>query len=154
MLEHSQHSDHPVPESADPAPGVTALLRETHRLTAKALSNRIAPYGVTIGQWHFLRALWDEDGITQRELSHRVGMMEPTTVTALNGMERGGLVRRVRNPRDRRKLNVFLTETGKALKGRLLPLEAALNNEVATIAAGAPSLEAGLQAILDNLERG
>lgn len=97
------------------------LLRDTYRAFTKLLQARIATQGVTIGQWYFLRVLWDEDGLTQRELSQRVGMMEPTTVTALNGMEKRGYVRRVRNTDDKRKVNIFLTERGRALRNILLP---------------------------------
>ena len=97
------------------------LLRDTYRAFTKILQARISAHGVTIGQWYFLRVLWDEDGLTQRELSQRVGMMEPTTVTALNGMEKRGYVRRVRNTDDKRKVNIFLTEKGKALRNVLLP---------------------------------
>lgn len=134
-----------------PVVGVAALLRDAHRAVAKSLSAKIAPHGVSIGQWHFLRALWQEDGMTQRELSHRVGMMEPTTVTALNGMERRGLVKRVRNPRDRRKLNVFLTDAGRSLKAQLLPLEEALNQEIALLAAGADGFDQALEAVIGGL---
>jgi MarR family transcriptional regulator, organic hydroperoxide resistance regulator len=74
-----------------------------------------------MGQWFFLRALWDEDGLTQRELSHRVGMMEPTTVTAVNVMESQGLVQRVRNVYDRRKMNIHLTDKGRALRDTMMP---------------------------------
>ncbi|MBP2296728.1 MarR family winged helix-turn-helix transcriptional regulator [Azospirillum rugosum] len=104
--------------------------REVHRAFARALQNRIASHGVSMGQWYFLRALWDEDGLTQRELSQRVGMMEPTTVTALNTMERQDLVRRVRNPHDRRKVNIFLTPKGRALRTDILPCA----NEIAELA--------------------
>ena len=61
------------------------VLRDTYRGFSRVLQSKIAPHGVSIGQWYFLRVLWEEDGLTQRELSQRVGMMEPTTVTALNG---------------------------------------------------------------------
>ena len=104
--------------------------REVHRAFARALQNRIGSHGVSTGQWYFLRALWDEDGLTQRELSQRVGMMEPTTVTALNTMERQDLVRRVRNPHDRRKVNIFLTPKGRALRTDILPCA----NEIAELA--------------------
>jgi DNA-binding MarR family transcriptional regulator len=97
------------------------LVRDAHRSLVRSLQSRIAIHGVSMGQWFFLRALWDEDGLTQRELSQRVGMMEPTTVTALNGMERRGLVQRVRNVRDRRKVNIFLTPRGRALREVLMP---------------------------------
>lgn len=97
------------------------LLRDTYRAFTKVLQARISTHGVTIGQWYFLRVLWDEDGLTQRELSQRVGMMEPTTVTALNGMEKRGYVKRVRNADDKRKVNIFLTARGRALRNVLLP---------------------------------
>ena len=106
-----------------PAPGslLSQVVREVHRTFSRTLQHRIASHGVSMGQWYFLRALWEEDGLTQRELSQRVGMMEPTTVTALNTLERQDLVRRVRNPHDRRKMNIHLTAKGHALRDALLP---------------------------------
>lgn len=97
------------------------VVRDVNRAFARALQARIARSGVNMGQWFFLRALWEEDGLTQRELSHRVGMMEPTTVTAVNVMEAQGLVQRVRNAHDRRKMNIFLTDKGRALRDTMLP---------------------------------
>src|SRR5579862_5325949 len=96
------------------------LVRDAHRAFQRLLERRIAPYGVTRGQWYFLRVLWTTDGLSQRELSGRVGMMEPTTVIALRSMERAGLIRRVRSNDDRRKMGVFLTDKAKRLRGELL----------------------------------
>ena len=94
----------------------------THRLLQRYLQLQIAPYGITLGMWYFLRALWEEDGLTQSELSRRIGTMEPTTLTAILAMSRLGLVRRVRDKSDRRKLHVRLTPKGRRLKSELLPL--------------------------------
>jgi len=97
-------------------------VRMTHRLLQRVLQIRIEPYGVTLGMWYFLRALWEEDGLTQRELSRRIGTMEPTALTAIQIMERSGLVKRVRNKDDRRKLHIHLTPQAIDLKRRLLPI--------------------------------
>lgn len=97
-------------------------IRMANRATQRYLQAKIEPYGVTPGMWYFLRALWQEDGLTQRELSRRIGTMEPTTLTAIASMEKIGLVTRARDERDRRKLNVSLTPKGRALKAVLLPL--------------------------------
>jgi DNA-binding MarR family transcriptional regulator len=97
-------------------------VRDAHRAFQHVLEQRIAPFGVTRGQWYFLRVLWIEDGLTQRELSARVGMMEPTTVIALRGMEKAGLLRRARSRDDRRRAHVWLTPEGHRLQKRLLPL--------------------------------
>lgn len=89
------------------------------------------PHGITLGMWYFLRVLWEEDGLSQRELSDRVGTMEPTTLEAIRAMEAKGLVRRERDANDGRKRLVFLTEQGRALEELLLPLAQALVQEAA-----------------------
>ena len=100
------------------------IVREVYRSFARCLQARIAREGVTIGMWFVLRMLWEKDGSTQRELGERVGINGPTMVAALNSMERAGLVKRVQNRDDRRKINVFLTERGRKVKSRLWPMAA------------------------------
>ena len=73
------------------------LIRSTHLTFAKYLRNLLPPHKVTPGQWYFLRALWQEEGLSQLELSRRVRTTEPTTVSALRLLERNGLIERVRN---------------------------------------------------------
>lgn len=92
------------------------LVRDAHRAFQRLLDRRIAPYGVTRGQWYFLRALWNTDGLSQRELSARTGLMEPTTVIALRSMEKAGLIARTRGEGDRRKMCVLLTAKAKRLR--------------------------------------
>ncbi len=97
------------------------VIRATHLTFAKYLRNRLQPHKVTPGQWFFLRALWQEEGLSQRELSRRVRTTEPTTVSALRLLARNGLIERVRNTQDRRTINIFLTPKGRELKDTLLP---------------------------------
>jgi MarR family transcriptional regulator, organic hydroperoxide resistance regulator len=104
------------------AESVGYQIRATHRLLQRLLQSKIEPHGITLGMWYFLRALWHEDGLTQRELSNRVGTMEPTTLSAIVIMEKKGLVRRLRNASDRRKWHIHLTPKGRALRAKLLPL--------------------------------
>ena len=103
------------------------LVRDAHRAFQRLLERRIAPHGVTRGQWYFLRVLWTKDGLSQRELSARVGMMEPTTVIALRSMEKAGLVRRVRSIDDRRVTHVRITAKAKRMRDELLQLARGIN---------------------------
>ena len=48
--------------------------------------------------------------------------MEPTTLSAILNMESRGLVRRVRDKVDRRKLHIHLTAKGRDLQHKLIPL--------------------------------
>ena len=96
-------------------------VRDLNRLMQRALAARIQPRGVAPGAWYFLRVLWEEDGLTQRELADRIGMREPTAVIALRGMEAAGWITRERAAADRRKAQVRLTPAGRALRDALLP---------------------------------
>jgi MarR family transcriptional regulator, organic hydroperoxide resistance regulator len=122
MPPHAPSKAKPQRRLADLPPHLSSgyLVRDAHRAFQRLLERRIAAYGVTRGQWYFLRVLWITDGLSQRELSARVGMMEPTTVIALRSMEKSGLIRRVRGDDDRRKVRVFLTAKAKRLRGELL----------------------------------
>lgn len=117
-------------------------VRDLNRLMQRALAARLAPAGVAPGAWYFLRVLWEEDGLTQRELAARIGMQEPTAVIALRGMEEAGWITRSRSEEDRRKVHVHLTPAGRALRERLLP------EARAVIAQAATHLDAGELATL------
>jgi DNA-binding MarR family transcriptional regulator len=105
------------------------LCRIAFRNLSRALERRTLPHGVSSGQWRFLRMLWIEDGITQRELSRRVGLREPTTVTALKGLEKAGLIHRWQSPDDRRKLHVYLTPKARQLRATLAPYVVEVNEK-------------------------
>jgi DNA-binding MarR family transcriptional regulator len=103
-------------------------VRMTHRALQRYLQARIGPHGVTLGMWYFLRILWREDGLSQRELSNRIGIREPTTLIAITAMQRLGFVARGRDRSDRRKRIVSLTPAGRRLEAELLPIAAEVVN--------------------------
>lgn len=103
------------------------LVKDATRALVRALQTRLARHHVSFGHWTFLRILWEGDGLTQRELSEEAGVMEPTTFSALKAMERLGYIARRRRGDDRKKVYVFLTPKGRALKRALVPLAVGVN---------------------------
>ena len=95
---------------------------------ARAIRVRLQSHQITPGQWYFLRALWNEEGLSQRELSRRVGTTEPTTLSALRLLARSGMIERVPNPKDRRTINIFLTDKAREIRSELIPLAIEFNN--------------------------
>ena len=110
---------------------IGTLMRVTLAKLREAVQKRLSAEGIPWSCWPFLRVLWDKDGITQRELTSLVGMRQPTTVSALQSMEKLGLVTLERETEDRRKLRIHLTKHGWSLKSKLLPDIVALNDQVA-----------------------
>jgi MarR family transcriptional regulator, organic hydroperoxide resistance regulator len=103
------------------------LVRDAARALVRSLSVRLAEHHVSFGHWSFLRVLWEGDGLTQRQLSVRAGVMEPTTFSAIKTMERLGYVARRQHGGDRKKVYIYLTRKGRSLKERLVPLAEDVN---------------------------
>ena len=123
----------PPPDAATPFEyplerSIGSQLRKTHRLYERDLAAFLASADVPLGMWYFLRALWEEDGLSQRELSERAGSTAPAAVEQLRNMETRGFIRRERRAEDKRKVYVYLTELGRELKARLLPYAAEVND--------------------------
>ncbi|MDP6377167.1 MAG: MarR family transcriptional regulator [Pseudomonadales bacterium] len=111
----------------DPLESIGYLSRINYRIFAHALEKRTVKHGVTSGQWRFLRVLWEQDDITQRELSRRVGIKEATTVRTVASLVNSGFVTRARSKEDRRRIMIRLTAKARRLHNRLLPIVIEIN---------------------------
>jgi MarR family transcriptional regulator, organic hydroperoxide resistance regulator len=114
-------------QEAVPNDRLAHLVKHAARGLARALQMRLTEHSVSYGHWTFLRILWETEGLTQRQLSGEAGVMEPTTFSALNAMERLGYVVRRPSPKSRKEVHVYLTLKGRALKTKLVPLAEEVN---------------------------
>jgi len=96
-------------------------MREIVKLFVRAHSRALKVYGITIGQWQFLRALWEKEGQSQAELSDVLGTTSAATVFSVNLLERDGLAERVPDRTDQRRYLIHLTPRGRHLREALLP---------------------------------
>ena len=110
-----------------PKTGIGMLLRDADSAFNRYLTAQLAVHGVTFGQFQHLRNLWVEDGLTQAELSRRIGIEMASSTAILDSLAAGKLITRVRNAADRRKINVFLTPAGAALEKALMACAADAN---------------------------
>ena len=140
-------------QEAVPNDRLAHLVRDAGRAYTRALQVRLAQHDVPFGHWTFLRILWEKDGITQRELSDRAGVMEPTTFSAIKNMEALGYVVRRQLLDNKKNMYVFLTPLGRSLKKKLIPL-AEEANQVSIQGVSAADIHTTRQvllAILNNL---
>lgn len=107
--------------------GLGKRLRLAHIAFSRGLRLELAKEDVSFGQFVHMERLWEQDGLTQKELSRRVGVEMASSTAILAELEARGFVRRQRNEKDRRAINVFLTAAGEALKPRLLACAARVN---------------------------
>ncbi len=105
-------------------------------------------------QGRILHVLWQRDSIPIVELSQKTGLAKTTLTSMLDRMEQAGLVTRVYDASDRRRIRIRLSEQAQALSGQYERISAAMNavfydgftdDEIR-------AFETYLQRILDNLE--
>lgn len=102
-------------------------VRRCHRLFDRLLNLYLSPHGIGSGFWYYLRVLWRQDDLTQRALSEEINVAENSTVVTLTAMEQRGLIGRIRDAADRRKIRVRLTDQGRSLEEQLMPFAIRIN---------------------------
>lgn len=153
LAKNIQGYRYPAEYYSNPENSIGYLARMVFRSFSRLLERHTLEHQVSAGQWRFLRQLWREDGITQRELSERVGMREPTTVVALKGLEKAGFITRRKTAEDRRKTFIFLTPHARNLELLLAPMSAEIH-EVATHGMSddeVEQLQSLMRRVIDNL---
>ena len=91
------------------------FLTRTARGVSRAFEAALAGVGGSLPTWLVLASLKGGLHRSQRELARDIGVEGPTLTHHLNRMEAAGLVRRARNPANRRVHDVELAPAGEAL---------------------------------------
>lgn len=115
---HALNTSHVFDERGRTIAWMTRTLLRLYNATAQRVLDR---EGISIAHWYYLRVLSQHGTLNQRELSKRVEIAPTTAVTALDALEKRGLVRRERDTTDRRRQFVSITDEGARLIDVLMP---------------------------------
>ncbi|MDN3682965.1 MarR family transcriptional regulator [Vibrio tapetis subsp. quintayensis] len=97
---------------------------------AKKFEVELKKHGLTVALWPTMMCLWEEEGVTQRDISAKSKVENSTTTRTLDKLEHLGLVERRTDPNSRRSFRIYLTAKGHGLKETLLPIPVAVNHEM------------------------
>ena len=76
----------------------------------------LEPLGLTYPQYLVMLILWEEDGLTLKDIGTQLAQKSGALTPVLKRLEQDGLVERIRDDHDERALNIKLTENGVALR--------------------------------------
>lgn len=74
--------------------------------------------GLTYPQYLVMLVLWEGDGLMVSELGQRLSLDSGTLTPLLKRLEAAGLVARMRDVADERRVHIHLTAAGRKLKAR------------------------------------
>lgn len=116
-------------QQLDVGTSVGFLLAKAYQRACVIFKEEFDGFDLTPQQFGLLGFLWQEDGITQAELSARSQIDRTTMGGLIDRLEKEGLLARRSHPEDRRAYQIYLTEKGKALQPALTPLAVAAQDK-------------------------
>ena len=151
-------SAEPTPEDAPEfvADYLLYLLAAASEGASAQFHAEVRKAGLRVPEWRVLACLYDRDGAMITHLA-RVALVEQSRLTRIIiQMEERGLVLRQSDPKDGRRVRVFLTPAGRKLVSGLVPRARA--HEAALLAQlsghDSTNLKPMLRALIDMLEAG
>jgi DNA-binding MarR family transcriptional regulator len=79
-------------------------------------------FGVSLGMWRVLAALWQSEGTRLVDLALRTSIEVSTLSRTVGALRRRGLVRSMRKGTDAREISIALTAKGRVLTGQIIPM--------------------------------
>lgn len=115
----------------------------------KYYNTRFSEYGITLTQSFILFALMMQDGQNVKNLAERLSLESPAVTGLIDRLEKEQMVERRNDPDDRRALRVYLTEKGRELAEKLIPIAVEFNNKLKSLFTA--EQEQALKKVLDSI---
>ncbi|SMX51171.1 MarR family winged helix-turn-helix transcriptional regulator [Actibacterium lipolyticum] len=92
------------------------------RLSAGMAKRYSDEFGISVAEWRILVHVADSDAVSIREIHQRVHLEKSKASRAASRLEAAGYLSKQVNDQDRRLISLTLTEKGRELMDRLLPV--------------------------------
>ena len=100
------------------SPSLLYMVKQVELVVRSHLDELVKPSGITALQYTALTVLERHDGLSAAQLARDSFVTAQSTADLVRSLEGRGLVRRERNPRNRRELLILLTDAGRELLAR------------------------------------
>ena len=122
-------------------------LYSTSLAMTKIYKPLLAPLGLTYPQYLVMLVLWEQDGVMVSELGERLYLDSGTLTPLLKRLEASGLIARLRDVADERRVHLTLTSAGRRLKAKAAAIPACVASAAGGPLADLASLTLQVQAL-------
>lgn len=99
-------------------PSLLYMVKQVELVVRSHLDELVKPAGITALQYTSLTVLERHDGLSAAQLARDSFVTAQSMADLVRSLENRGLIRRERNPHNRRELLILLTDEGRALLAR------------------------------------
>jgi DNA-binding MarR family transcriptional regulator len=109
---------------------ITILVHQADLTFKNYIKNNLAPHNLAPEQTLIMMLLWEKDGLSQNEIAEKLNKDKTNIARMVANLEQKGFIRRVSGGKDWRALEVYLTDEGKELGGKVIPIADEFNERV------------------------
>ncbi|WP_456270995.1 MarR family winged helix-turn-helix transcriptional regulator [Bacillus sp. AK031] len=109
---------------------ISIKIHKTDLNLTSYIKSRLEEYNLAPEQNLVMMLLWEKDGMTQNQIAERLGKDKTNLARMASSLEKKGFIKRTNCQDDRRSLKLYLTETGKDLGEKVVPIAEAFNDIV------------------------
>ena len=104
--------------TAKAPPSLLYMVKQVELVVRSHLDELVRPSGITALQYTALTVLERHDGLSAAQLARDSFVTAQSLADVVRSLESRGLIRRERNPRNRRELLILLTDEGREVLDR------------------------------------
>ncbi|PLT28129.1 MarR family winged helix-turn-helix transcriptional regulator [Peribacillus deserti] len=109
---------------------ISIAIHQTDLTLTSYIKNKLAPFNLAPEQNLILMLLWERDGLAQNDIAEKLDKDKTNIARMVLNLEKKGFIKRTISQYDRRSLIVKLTQEGKALGDKIIPLTEEFNQLV------------------------
>ncbi|MGP4060660.1 MarR family winged helix-turn-helix transcriptional regulator [Halobacillus sp. H74] len=109
---------------------ISIKLHKTDLKLTGYIKSQLEPYNLAPEQNLIMMLLWEKDGMTQNQLAEKLAKDKTNIARMASNLEKKGFIKRCFCPNDRRALELYLTEGGRELKEKVVPVAERFNDVV------------------------
>ncbi|MBM7095353.1 MarR family transcriptional regulator [Bacillus sp. H-16] len=109
---------------------ISIKIHKTDLILTSFIKEKLKEFNLAPEQNLIMMLLWEKDGMEQSQLAFHLNKDKTNIARMASSLERKGFIKRLPVEGDRRSLRLCLTEKGKALGDRVIPVAEAFNETV------------------------
>ncbi|QOY35554.1 MarR family winged helix-turn-helix transcriptional regulator [Anaerobacillus isosaccharinicus] len=109
---------------------ISIKIHKTDLELTNYIKSKLEPYNLAPEQNLIMMLLWEQDGITQNQLVECLNKDKTNVARMASNLESKGFINRLTCNDDRRAIRLYLTEAGKELGAKVIPIAEEFNEIV------------------------
>lgn len=109
---------------------ISIKIHKTDLHLTSFIKSKLEPFNLAPEQNLIMMLLWEKDGLTQNQLVESLNKDKTNIARMASNLESKGFIKRVHCTNDRRSVRLYLTEEGKELGEKVIPVAEEFNDTV------------------------